>query len=455
MRLEKKPNQNTNIIWKPTKKQLEFLKAGSIFEVAYLGGAGSGKSSVLLVDACRQMNHSDAKAVIFRRTTKELQQLIDYSQQVYRKLGAYYLAQKAVWVFPSGGKIYFSHMESPQDKHQHDGQEYNSGVYFDEITHFEEEMYLYLHTRCRSTNPDLIPRVRCTGTPVGKHIDWVRRRFIDSGSYKIIKDKETSLSRLYIPATLDDNPHLTESDPLYEKRLRLQGENIYQALRFGDWSLIDGVAFPEIHDQTHLIDSYTPTSSDILIRGFDWGFTAPFATVWIAITRDGDLIVFKEWIGTADGSNKGLMMGADECARTIKDIEEQNSLHISYGASDPAIWGKQNEGESIGEIFERIGLVMHRANNNRTFGKQQLHMRLRVDEYTKKPKIFFTKDVPLTYRSLKEIQTDKRNPEVYDTSGFDHCVDALRYAVMERTIDSGFDSPPEVYGERETNIQSF
>ena len=59
-------NYQTNIIWKPTKKQLEFLKTGSIFEVAYLGGAGSGKSSVLLVDACRQMNNPDAKAVIFR-----------------------------------------------------------------------------------------------------------------------------------------------------------------------------------------------------------------------------------------------------------------------------------------------------------------------------------------------------------------------------------------------------
>ena len=40
-------SENTESIWKPTKKQLEFLKAGSIFEVAYLGGAGSGKSNVI------------------------------------------------------------------------------------------------------------------------------------------------------------------------------------------------------------------------------------------------------------------------------------------------------------------------------------------------------------------------------------------------------------------------
>jgi len=448
-------SKNTNLIWKPTKKQLEFLKTGRIFEVAYLGGAGSGKSSVLLIDACRQMNHADAKAVVFRRTTKELQQLLDYSQQIYRKLGAYYLAQKAVWIFPSGGKIYFSHMESPNDKHQHDGQEYNAGVYFDEITHFEEDMYLYLHSRCRSTNPDIIPRVRCTGTPVGKHIDWVRHRFIECKPYTIVKDKDTGLSRLFIPATLDDNPFLQLSDPLYEKRLQQQGDAMYQALRYGDWSKIEGVAFPEVNDSQHLLDTYIPTSSDIIIRGFDWGFTAPFATVWMAENHDKDLIVFREWVGTADGTNKGLMMGANEVARTIKDLENEHNIITAYAPSDPAMWGKQNEGESIGEIFERQGLLMHKANNNRTFGKQQMHMRLKVNEYSRKPKLYFTKDVPLTYGTLKTIQTDRRNPEQYETTGFDHAVDALRYALMERTLDDGIREELESQGQRETSIQAF
>ena len=68
----KSKKTNTNVIWRPTKKQLEFLKAGQVFEVAYLGGAGSGKSSVLLIDAVRQMNEPDALAVVFRRTSPEI-----------------------------------------------------------------------------------------------------------------------------------------------------------------------------------------------------------------------------------------------------------------------------------------------------------------------------------------------------------------------------------------------
>ena len=119
---------------------------------------------------------------------KELRQLIDYSFKIYKPLGAEFKAQGNQWRFPSGGTIFFSHMENEYDIHQHDGQEYSAGVYFDEITHFTEKMYLYLHSRCRSTNPKIFPRIRCTGSPVGKNIDWVRKRFVNNGGYNIVKD---------------------------------------------------------------------------------------------------------------------------------------------------------------------------------------------------------------------------------------------------------------------------
>ena len=445
---------STNSIWKPTKKQLEFLKTGNIFEVAYLGGAGSGKSSVLLIDACRQMMYPEAKAVIFRRTTRELRQLIDYSFKIYKELGAIFKIQESCWIFPSGGKIFFSHMETEMDKFQHDGQEYSAGVYFDEITHFSESQYLYLHSRARSTNKNVFPRIRCTGSPVGKHIDWIRKRFIKNGAYVIHRDEDTNLSRLYIPATLDDNPYLMLNDPQYESRLKLQGNKLYQALRFGDFSQIEGVCFPEI-TQHHILDSFTPTSGQTIIRGFDWGFTAPFATLWLAETPDKDLVVFKEWIGTKDGDNKGLMMSADQVAKTIKTIEEKNNIAPYFAPSDPAIWGKQNVGDSIGEIFQNNGLLMERANNDRIMGTQQLHMRLTINDLTSKPKLFFTKDCPITLQAMQNIQVDKRNPEVYDTTGFDHPVDALRYAVMAKTLIQGDIYEPESFGERETDSQIF
>jgi hypothetical protein len=444
-----KKQQNTNIIWKPTPKQLEFLKAGAIFEVAYLGGAGSGKSSVLLIDACRQMMYEDAKAVVFRRTTRELRQLIDYSQQIYKKLGAKWNQHQSFWQFPSGGKIFFSHMETVNDKFQHDGQEYSAGVFFDEITSFEEEQYLYLHSRCRSTNPKLIPRVRCTGTPVGKYVDWVRKRFVEPGAYNIYEEPNTGLKRLFIPATLDDNPHLQQNDKMYEQRLKMQGDKIYAALRYGDWSKIEGTCFPEMSVQQHLISSYKPSENDIIIRGFDYGFSAPFATVWLAYTGEKELICFKEYVGTVDGSNKGLQMPANEVAKNIKDIEKANGFYASHCPSDVSMWNRHNQGESIAEIFESEGLVMHRANNDRIYGTQQLHMRLANLQHTGKPTLIFTEDCPYTFKAMSQIQVDKKNIETYDTNGFDHPVDALRYAVCEMPIEGDAAmSPVDVFGDR-------
>ncbi len=455
-RLMKSQIQNTNVIWKPTKKQLEFLKAGPIFEVAYLGGAGSGKSSVLLIDACRQMMFPDAKAVVFRRTTRELRQLIDYSQQLYSKLGAKWNQQQSFWQFPGGGKIFFSHMETVNDKYQHDGQEYSAGVFFDEITSFEEEQYLYLHARCRSTNPKLTPRVRCTGTPVGKYVDWVRKRFVDIGAYKIHEDKVTSLKRLFIPANLDDNPHLKENDPQYEARLKMQGDKIYQALRYGDWTKIEGVCFPEISVQEHLIPTYRPSESDIIIRGFDYGFSAPFATVWLAYTSEKNLICFKEYVGTADGSNKGLRLPANDVAKNILDTEKANKLNPYYCPSDVSMWNKHNQGESIAEIFESEGLTLHQAKNDRIYGTQQLHMRLSPLQHTNKPSLFFTEDCPYTFKTLSQILIDKKKIETYDTNGFDHCVDALRYAVCEMPIEGDAAmSPVDVFGDRISSNMPF
>ena len=405
MSQQSKTLKNTNVIWKPTKKQLEFLKAGSIFEVAYLGGAGSGKSSVLLIDACRQMNYPDAKAVVFRRTTRELRQLLDYSYKIYGRLGAKWNEHKSKWQFPSGGQIFFSHMETAADKYQHDGQEYSAGVFFDEITSFEKDQYLYLHSRCRSTNPELIPRVRCTGSPVGKHVDWVRNHFVDHGPYKIYKDPKTQLSRLYIPATLDDNPYLMEGDRQYEQRLKMQGDKVYQALRYGDWTKIEGICFPELNEQVHLIPTYIPKPNDVIIRGFDYGFSAPFATIWIAYTEDKKMICFKEYVGTADGTNKGLQMPANEVAKTIKDMEKANNIMPMYCPADPSMWSRQNTGESIAEIFELEGLTMHRANNDRIYGTQQIHMRLNESDFTAKPTLYITEDCPYTFKALQQDLT--------------------------------------------------
>jgi hypothetical protein len=315
---------------------------------------------------------------------------------------------------------------------------------------------LYLHSRCRSTNPKLIPRVRCTGTPVGKYVDWVRNRFVEIGAYTIHEDKETKLKRLFIPANLDDNPHLQKNDPQYEARLKMQGDKIYQALRYGDWTKIEGTCFPELSVNSHLISSYVPNENDIIIRGFDYGFSAPFAAVWLAYTRDKELICFKEYVGTLNGGNKGLQLPANEVAKNILDTEKANKLNVYHCPSDVSMWNKHNQGESIAEIFESEGCIMHRANNDRIYGTQQIHMRLANLSHTGKPSLYITQDCPYTFKTMSQIQVDKKKIETYDTNGFDHCVDALRYAVCEMPIEGDAAmSPVDIFGDRISSNMPF
>ena len=83
-------------------------------------------------------------------------------------------------------------------------------------------------------------------------------------------------------------------------------------------------------------------------------------------------------------------------------------------------------------------------------------MRFAKSMFDAEPSLFITEDCPITWKAMQQIQVDKRNIETYDTKGFDHPVDALRYGVVEIPIEQGYDtSPPEVFGDRISGTEVF
>jgi len=98
--------------------------------------------------------------------------------------------------------------------------------------------------------------LRLTGNPGGPGHGWVKARYIDPApsGYQIIKEQTTveidgieqeiSLSRVFIPSKLTDNPALLKSDPTYVVRLMQSGsEQLVKAWLHGDWDVIDGAYF--------------------------------------------------------------------------------------------------------------------------------------------------------------------------------------------------------------------
>lgn len=422
---------NKPVIWQPQPgPQTQFCQS-SIFEVLYGGSAGGGKTDALLVNGLRQINHPEYRAIIFRRTTKQLTRLVDRSMQLFRK--AFPLAKwndtKLTWTFPSGAKYALSHMEREKDKFNHDGQEYQY-IGFDELTHFTESQYLYLLSRCRTSNSDINCYIRASAMPMGIGITWVKQRFIDPG-VSTITDPETGLTRQFIPATLDDNQVLMQSDPQYESRLKLMGPKMFRALRSGDWDIIEGSVFEELDRDIHMIQPHDPPEGVYCWRAIDWGYAKPFSIGWYYENFDGQIIRFREWYGWNGQADTGLRMGAAEVAKEIYKYE--SDLNVSHGVADPSIWSKIDDAPSIAETMRYNDILWEPANNDRIQGWMELHNRLRTDQ-TGRPMFMVTSNCKHFWRTIPMLQPDPRKPEDVDTKMEDHVGDEVRYSLMDRPL---------------------
>ena len=90
--------------WRPEPKQELFLVIPTtVKEAFYGGGAGSGKSDVLLLYGIvhRWHEHPKFKQVFMRRTYPELRnEIIPRSRELYRRFGATLNKTEMCWTFP-------------------------------------------------------------------------------------------------------------------------------------------------------------------------------------------------------------------------------------------------------------------------------------------------------------------------------------------------------------------
>jgi hypothetical protein len=430
-----------NVIFRPNDgPQTDFL-AASETDVLYGGAAGGGKSYAMLVDPLRFAHRGAHRALILRRSMPELRELIDKSRELYPKAfpGCKYKEVEKLWNFPSGAKIEFGFLERDADVYRYQGQAY-SWIGFDEITHQATEFsWNYLASRLRTTDPEIIPYMRCTANPGGVGAHWVKKRYIDPSPPNESFKGSDGLSRKFIPARLDDNPYLA-NDGRYEQMLKALPATQRRQLLEGDWEVAEGAAFTEFDRNIHIIDPFEIPIHWDRVKGIDYGYASESACVWGAIDRDDNtLIIYRELY------RKGLL--ATDLAQLITEMELNDPMSVP-GVLDTACWNRTGQtGPTVGETLVKAGHKLRRADKNRVAGKIQIHEYLKVQQ-SGRPKLQIFNTCPNLIRELQSIPLDKSNPEDVDTHAPDHAYDALRYLIMSRPrIDDTFTRMRQLHRE--------
>lgn len=383
--------------WKAKKKQEPFLSLPwSIREALYGGGAGSGKSDVLLVYGIVHRLHENPrfKQVFMRRTFPELRnEIVPRSREIYSKFGATFNRSEMAWTFPredqyggrgmsnAGAMIFLGHCEDENDVHKYDSMEINLFTP-DELTSFTEYIYLYIgFTRVRTSDPSLPAIIRAAGMPGGIGHAFTKKRFVNpcKEGGKIIVGKGGN-KRIYIHATLADNDAV---DPGYSQSLDALPEAERKAKKFGDWDAYQGQVFEEFRDRRypdepenalHVIPPFEIPDWWPKIVVIDWGFRAMNYVSYSAVSPYKRVYTYREqgWLKTK----------IEEWAPLAKEfIDKENPRIIKVCKSAGQDRGQEHTIQQ--QISEALGHPVELSNNSpgtRVAGKMLLHEYLRWKE---------------------------------------------------------------------------
>lgn len=443
-------------------------------EILYGGAAGGGKSHLMRHAAITWCSEIQGLQVyLFRRIRDDLVKNHMEGPSGFRTLLAGWVECGFVTIveneirFWNGSKIFLCHCKDEKDRFKYLGAEIHV-LLIDELTHFTDVIYRFLRNRVRMVGITLpekyrgkFPRILCGSNPGGIGHQFVKTTFIDASVplkvYRASKS-EGGMLRQFIPAQLEDNPSMADEDPQYEDRLHgLGSETLVQAMRYGDWNIVEGAFFDNWRQDRHVIRPFAIPEHWLRFRAGDWGSAHPFSFGWYAVASEdfiyapgkviprGALVRYREWYGVAlnaEGKfipDKGLKLTAEAVGAGIRVRDGDD--RIAYGVLDPATFA-QNGGPSIAENMAKgtrnqPGATFRRADNARVAGSgamggwDQMRSRLDGDE-DGRPMLFFFETCVHAIRTIPALQHDPDRLEDLNTHMEDHAGDEVRYACMSR-----------------------
>ena len=437
-----------------TKKQKSFIDSKAD-ETLFGGAAGGGKSYGQLIDALLYaLQYPKSKQLILRRTFPELEKsLIRTHLEFYPRELYTYNSSSHTGKFINGSIIDFSYCDNEKDVYKYQSAEYDV-IRFDELTHFTEEMYVYLLSRIRGANK--YPKMAKSSTnPGGIGHTWVKERFIDIGEANTLH-KIGKTTRVFIPSKVQDNRFLLEADADYLNRLENLSEKDKKILLYGDWDIFEGQYFNEFNKDIHVIEPFVIPEHWKRYISMDYGLDM-LAVLWTARDTEGNSYIYKEL------HENNLIVS--EAVQRIKEINNDEPYEYIYAPRD--LWNRRQEtGKSVADIFYENGLELTKTSVDRVDGWLATKEWLKVidtrdietgeGEKTSRLKIFRNCKTLINY--LPQVQIDEKNPNdvANEPHHLTHICDALRYFCVNFTQSAEVPkTEKEIEREQDYTVTNF
>ena len=278
------------------------------------------------------------------------------------------------------------------------------------------------------------PRFMATANPgIGVGLPWVKALWVDREPDDRLRPLLPEVA--LVVAKPGDNPHLAQS---YWEMLKTQPDHIRRAWLEGDWSVIEGAAFPEWlarkdNGPWHVIPTGEVPKDHTYYLGVDWGFSDPCAVYLLALAHDGRVTVCREiYVTQRRTSELGELI-----VRMLADEKLDRSrvfAYVGFDAFNKRLNSRGEYDEPIVMTWQQQGLQcvssgrdpVFRANKTREYladwGPDEGWPRGR-------PGLQVMQCCPNLIRTLPLLQLDELKPEQVNTKMEDHSYDAAGHVL--------------------------
>lgn len=328
------------------------------------------------------LNYPRYTALVVRRQSQDLRNWIDEAYEVFRDTGVTPRGNPVVFEWKTGPKIYTDHLNDENAFSKYRGWNLQR-ILIEELTEVPfEKWYLRLFGSMRRRQAQAedqdkalygapAPQILATTNPDGPGHVWVKKRFVEvygeNGRIPpntIMRDPISGMTRIFIPALLDDNKFLGQE---YERMLlaqRGESEATYLAWRYGRWDVFSGQFFgefrpdgpmpgtpPEPKEANHVFDLAEAKLAPWwpVAIGVDWGYNHEAAAYWGRWGQDDKrLYVYREMVVRQMGSRQ---LGQEIAKRTVQDLMGlEDNPHIPLFLSHDA-FSKEDNTRTRAELF--------------------------------------------------------------------------------------------------------